>query len=1244
MAVFRVFVEKKKAYAHEAQSLLSEFCKVLGLSALENVRVLQRYDVEGVSAELMARATQDVFGELPVDEISETFACEAGDHVFAVSFLPGQFDQRADSAVQCLQLLDPSVQPRVNSAKIYVVSGEGLTEADIEQIKGWVINPVESHEVSLEMPESLQIAISDPEPVKALEGFVSRSLGELESMCQGLGLAMTSEDLAFCQKYFRDEEQRDPTITEIKLLDTYWSDHCRHTTFLTELTSVDIEDPEIAASYERYLKLRDEVYGPETTRPVCLMDLALIGMKALKKRGVLDNLEESEEINAASIRVKVKTESGEEPWLIMFKNETHNHPTEIEPFGGAATCLGGAIRDPLSGRSYVYQAMRITGASDPLKSVSETRPGKLPQRQITQGAAAGYSSYGNQIGLATGLVHEHFHPGYEAKRMEVGAVIAAAPEPWVRRDSPAPGDWIVLCGGRTGRDGIGGATGSSKAHTETALENAAEVQKGNAPTERMLQRLFRNPEVTKLVKKCNDFGAGGISVAIGELADGLEVDLDIVPKKYEGLDGTELALSESQERMAVVIAKEDWDAFAQAADAENLEAVHVATVTEEKRLRMRWRDQVLVDISREFLDSNGVRQQSQAKIGTARSPFAGVAEPGSGSIFERLKSTLSDLNSCSQEGLADRFDSTIGAGSVLHPFGGKYQVTPEHTMAAKVPSLSGDTHTATLMSWGFDPEFSKASPYHGAYFAVLESVSRIVASGGDPDSIRTSCQEYFQRLGNDPENWGLPAAALLGALDAQMDYAAPSIGGKDSMSGSFQDLHVPPTLISFAVGIADAASVVSGTLAEESGVLYLLEVPKLANGLPEIDAQQAALKGLYQAIGRGEVLAARSIEKSGVAATVAVAAFGNGIGVKLKLDPSRAFETIPGAIMVQTSGLNEELEGVGFTKIGATQAEAVFEIGNESVSLSELHEPWSSTLDPIFSKTPGVEEESAIETPPAVEKALIKRSLPSIARPRVLIPTFPGTNCEYDSAAAFRKAGADADIFVFRNYTPTALNESIEELARRIEKAQMIMFPGGFSAGDEPDGSAKFITAIFRNERISAATMQLLQERDGLALGICNGFQALIKLGLVPFGEIRPNVEASPTLTFNTIGRHISRYCTTRIASINSPWLAGVEIDDEHAIPFSHGEGRIVGPESVLAELASNGQIATQYVDSAGSPTMAYPENPNGSMWAIEGLLSPDGRVFGKMGHSERLGPNVGKNIPGEKDQQLFHSGVQYFG
>ena len=1163
--------------------------------------------------------------------------------VFAVSFLPGQFDQRADSAIQCLKLLEPSAEPVLTSAKVYMLSGD-LSDADVQKIKDWVINPVESHEVSLELPASLSVDIPDPAPVISIDGFTEMDADALDGLCSEFGLAMTPEDLAFCQAYFRDTGKRNPTVTEIKLLDTYWSDHCRHTTFLTELTSVEIEDEEIAQSHERYLELRTEVYGEDTDRPICLMDLALVGMKVLKKRGVLDNLEESEEINAASIRVAVKNAAGEdEPWLVMFKNETHNHPTEIEPFGGAATCLGGAIRDPLSGRSYVYQAMRITGAADPLKPISETRPGKLPQRQITRGAAAGYSSYGNQIGLATGLVHEHYHPGYEAKRMEVGAVIAAAPESWVRRDSPAAGDWIVLCGGRTGRDGIGGATGSSKAHTETALDNAAEVQKGNPPTERMLQRLFRNPEVTRLVKKCNDFGAGGISVAIGELADGLEVNLDVVPKKYEGLDGTELALSESQERMAVVIAKEDWQAFANAADAENLEAVHVATVTEEPRLKMRWRDQMLVDISREFLDSNGVRQQASAKIGEVESPFTTPAAAPEGDPLEALKAQLGDLNTCSQEGLADRFDSTIGAGSILHPFGGKYQVTPEHTMASLVPSLEGQTQTATLMSWGFDPYISQASPFHGAYAAVLESVARIVASGSDPASIRTSCQEYFQRLGKDPKNWGLPAAALLGALDAQIDFAAPSIGGKDSMSGTFEEIHVPPTLISFAVGITESAKVVSGTFADEEAFLYLLNVDKKPNGLPDVKKQKAAFDALYAAVGAGEVLAARSVEATGVATTAAIAAFGNGVGVELTETASQLFKNIPGAILVQTKAPSQALETASFDCVGKTVSGSIFSLDGKTVELSELFESWSPTLDSVFPKAPLHSDDGAVEIPEMAEWSPTAPSIGKIAKPRVLIPTFPGSNCEYDSAAAFREAGAESEIFVFRNYTPDALKESIDALAKRIADSQMIMLPGGFSSGDEPDGSAKFITAVFRNAQVSAATMSLLNDRDGLMLGICNGFQALIKLGLVPFGEICPYDEQSPTLTFNTIGRHISRYATTRIASTNSPWLSGLEIGDEHVVPFSHGEGRIVGPDTVMADLATKGQIATQYVDASGNPTMAYPENPNGSFWAAEGLLSPDGRILGKMGHSERKGANIGVNIPGAKDQGLFEAGVGYF-
>ena len=1233
MSVHRIYVEKKPEFAHTAQRLLEELNHTLGLSAISGIRQIHRYDVEGVEADIFTAARHGVFSEAPVDNVLEAWMPENEPHAFAVAYLPGQFDQRADSAEQCLRLLAPGSNPTVATAQVYVLKGDDITSEDIQAAQRWIINPVDSHSVSFNLPDSLRVASPTPQPVVRLSEFLDADTTQVSNIASELGLAMRVEDLVFCQTYFREQEQRAPSITEIKLLDTYWSDHCRHTTFLTRLESVEIADPEVREAWNLYLSLRDEVYGPDTSRPISLMDMALIGMKALKKRGILNNLEESEEINAASIRVTVETDEGPEPWLIMFKNETHNHPTEIEPFGGAATCLGGAIRDPLSGRAYVYQAMRITGSADPRTPIFQTRPGKLPQRQITRGAADGYSSYGNQIGLATGLIHEHYHPGYEAKRMEVGAVVAAAPEAWVRRESPTPGDIIVLIGGKTGRDGIGGATGSSKAHTETALDNAAEVQKGNPPTERLLQRLFRKPDVTGLIKKCNDFGAGGISVAIGELADGLIVHLDRVPKKYDGLDGTELAISESQERMAVVIAPEDWDAFRQAAELENLEAVHVADVTAEARLKMIWQGDTIVDISREFLDSNGVQQSARSRV--VRSP---LSEPTRASLdIAGLRASLSELNTCSQAGLIEQFDSTIGSGAVLHPLGGRYQATPEHTMAALVPALGKDTQTATLMTWGFDPYQSAADPFKGAYDAVLASFARVVASGGHPASLRISCQEYFEKLGNDPVKWGHPTAALLGALKAQIDFGAPSIGGKDSMSGTFEELTVPPTLISFAVGIAHASEVTSGTLQASDGILYCF--------LPKIDATPVeildACRALNGAISNDTVQSARALCRRHVLTELSIMAMGNHAGVQL----DRATDAIgpAGSFLVQTREPQPPLEHAGYIRIGTTSDSGILSWENQSIAVRDLVPDWTEPLEDTFPSQPHASLESA-STPSFSVKGAATRSPTRCARPRVIIPAFFGTNCEWDSARAFRKAGANPEVFLFRNFNSSVLQQSIAALADEIDQSQIIMLPGGFSSGDEPEGSAKFIATAFRNDRVADAVRRLLHERDGLILGICNGFQALIKLGLVPHGDIVSYTADSPTLTYNTLGRHISRYASTRIASTCSPWLQETKLGATHQIALSHGEGRVIGDPAFLAQLGKDGQIATQYAGVDGEAAQAFPDNPNGSSLAIEGLLSPDGRVFGKMGHSERIGDAVGINIPGEKDQGIFRSGVRYFG
>lgn len=1245
----RVYVEKRPAFRQETERLLASVRRDLGLKGLTGLRHLLRYDVEAVEAAVWEQALATLFAEPAVERLYEVPPWESTETVFAVEYLPGQFDQRADSAEQCLRLLG-AANPVVRCAEVTLCEGE-MDVHQLEALKAYRINPVDSREAALGMPESLQPEIPEPRPVARLDGFREGDAAFLADLHQRLGLAMSLADLGFCQTWFRETADRDPSLTEIKLLDTYWSDHCRHTTFLTELTRVDIEpgplSAPIEAAWKAYLEARKQVYcaGELARRPPCLMDLALMGMKVLRAEGKLEALEVSEEVNAASIVVPVEVDGEIEEWLVMFKNETHNHPTEIEPFGGAATCLGGAIRDPLSGRSYVYQAMRVTGSGDPRQPVAETLPGKLPQRKITLEAAHGYSSYGNQIGLATGCVHEVYHQGYVAKRMEIGAVIAAAPRSQVIRGEPAPGDVIVLVGGRTGRDGIGGATGSSKAHSETALENAAEVQKGDPPTERKLQRLFRHPDVSRRIKRCNDFGAGGISVAIGELAPGLEVNLDAVPLKYAGLDGTEIALSESQERMAVVLDPVDLFDFLEAAAEENLEAVAVAKVTAEPRLRMRWRGDLLVDISRDFLDSNGVRQEAEAFIAApAAKPPAprteiAAAEGADGLPWEAL---LSDLAVCSQKGLVERFDSSIGAASILHPFGGARRMTPAEAMAAKIPVLKGDTRTATLMSFGFDPERACWSPFHGAAYAVVEAVARIVASGGTLKDCWLTLQEYFPKTGEDPRRWGLPLAALLGAWTAQRALGIAAIGGKDSMSGTFKDLDVPPTLVAFAVCPVASHRVLSPELKQAGSCLARLRSPLKEDGLPDWDALVSAYGCLTSLEARKAVLAAAVIRKGGLAAAIARMSFGNTIGFVFKEELTSEELTASGfgdLVLEVTSA--EAAVNLGLEVVGQTQ-EAPFAVHRmQKVGLDDLQRFWEQPLESVFptaAPTTGGPPHHHLFEPHR------KRSckLPC-ARPRVLLPVFPGTNCEYDTARAFVEAGAEPEILVLRNRTHSEIRDSLEALEAKLRQVQMLMLSGGFSAGDEPGGSGKFIASVFRHERIAEATRQLYQDRDGLILGICNGFQALVKLGLLPYGKIQPMAEDHPSLTVNHIGRHVSCYVRTKVTSRLSPWLSLCPLGAEYMIPVSHGEGRFVGPEPVLLDLFQHDQVACQYVDAGGRPTLDLPENPNGSMHAIEGITSPCGRILGKMGHSERSGPYVGINVPGDKEQPIFASGVAYF-
>lgn len=1250
MAIKRLFVEKKKGFDIEAGALCRDLKENLGLGGLKSVRIINRYDVEGMSDADIELTRDTVFAEPQVDNISFG-EISIDDKYFATEYLPGQFDQRADSAAQCVQIMTGGEKPIVRTAKIVVLCGD-ISDDDVNSAANYCINPVESRRASIEMPESLIDKSDEPLDVATIDGFCDADDDGLKAMIADMGLAMDFDDISFCRDYFKNTEKRNPTVTEIRMIDTYWSDHCRHTTFSTILDNVKIDDEIIAAAYEEYKKSRDFVYQNRTPKNICLMDIATIAVKELKKQGRLSALDESEEINACSINVKLDMADGtKEDWLIMFKNETHNHPTEIEPFGGAATCLGGAIRDPLSGRSYVYQAMRVTGSGNPCKGAAPTLHGKLPQRKITVGAAQGYSSYGNQIGLATGQVHEIYDEGYVAKRMEIGAVIAAAPKANVIREVPEPGDVVILLGGMTGRDGCGGATGSSKAHNDSSLETCgAEVQKGNAPVERKLQRLFRKPEVTHMIRRCNDFGAGGVSVAVGELADGLCINLDKVPKKYDGLDGTELAISESQERMAVVIRAKDTDKFIAEADKENLDAVCVAEVTDTNRLVMSWRGKVICDISRDFLNTNGAEKHNDVKVDKADFSADVFDFSATGDTYaEKFKNMMSDLNIASQHGLAERFDSTIGAGTVFMPFGGKYQLTPQQNMVAKVPTLHKDTDTATVMAFGYNPKLSAKNPYMGALYAVVDSVTRAVVAGADYKDIYLTFQEYFERLGVDPKRWGKPLSALLGAYTAQEKLGLAAIGGKDSMSGSFNDIDVPPTLVSFAVAPLSASHAVSSEFKGTDNLVFMLSPKYDENNMPDFESLKVLYDMLYMMMRDDKVKlinSAWAIGYGGAAEAICKMSLGNKIGFEFTdcCDKSELFKAKYGSVIIEVKGLGATGfmgNDINVTKLGHTMAEPCIKICGENIPLDDIEKAWTVPLEGVFA-TKAECENAGMKKFEYGERINI-RPKTTFAKPRVFIPAFPGTNCEYDSAKAFERAGADADVRIFRNLKPSHIAESIDSFTDAIDKAQIIMFPGGFSGGDEPDGSGKFIKAAFENEKVRTAVMELLNNRDGLILGICNGFQALIKLGLVPYGEIRKAESNSPTLTFNTIGRHMSRLAATRIASVKSPWLAGVEVGDIHQIAISHGEGRFVASPETIAEMEKNGQIATQYVDQNGEPTYDMPSNPNGSYYAIEGITSPDGRVFGKMGHSERFAANVFKNVPGNKDQKLFESGVKYF-
>ncbi len=1235
--VRRIYVQKKPGFDVEAKGILEDLKENLQIKGLEQVVILNRYDVSGVDEESYNKAKTTVFSEPQVDDyFDETYTFEQNDKVFAVEYLPGQFDQRANSLEECLQIISGGERPTCKSAKVYILKGN-LSDEELKTIKNYLINSVDAREASLEKPETLEDKLAEPEDVQVVDGFIHMTDDDTEKFYEKYGFAMDIADLKFCQEYFRDTEKRDPTMTEMKMIDTYWSDHCRHTTFLTRLEEIDIEWDLLKDIYGKYIESRKFVYQ-DRKKDISLMDVATIVAKELKKRGVLKNLDESEEINACSIKANIMVDGKEEEYLIMFKNETHNHPTEIEPFGGAATCLGGAIRDPLSGRVYVYQAMRVTGCGDPRQTIEETLPNKLPQRKLTNEAARGYSSYGNQIGLATGQVAEIYHPGYVAKRMEIGALVGAAPSKNVIRLRPEPGDKVVLLGGRTGRDGCGGATGSSKAHNSESLTSCgAEVQKGNAPEERKIQRLFRNPEVTKLIKRCNDFGAGGVSVAIGELADGLEINLDKVPKKYEGLDGTELAISESQERMAVVVADKDVENFINLAEKENIEATVVAKVVEEPRVKMYWRNKVIVDLSREFLNTNGDVKNANAKITKPLDAENYFENKQVSDIEKTWKETITDLNCCSQRGLVERFDSTIGANTVIMPFGGKYQLTPAEGMVARIPTLEGYTDAGTIMTYGYNPYIASWSPFHGAVYAIVESVAKYVALGGDYKKAYLTLQEYFEKLRNEPERWGKPLAALLGAYYVQEQLQIAAIGGKDSMSGSYNELDVPPTLVSFCIGDVDTTKVVSNEFKKANSKVYVLKTKMGKENIIDFDDLKENFELVHKLINDGKVLSSSTIKNGGIADVITKSCIGNKIGFKFN-NTDDLFTPLYGSFVLEVA---EDIDNAKLELLGTTTSEKVIAV-NENVvlDLEKLIKLWEEPLEKVFptkAKQKGEARNILSQKAPT-----ITRKLP-IIRPHVFIPVFPGTNCEYDSAKAFEDAGARVSTVVFKNLKPQDIQDSIELFAKEIEKAQIIMFPGGFSSGDEPDGSGKFISSIFRNPKLKDLIHKHLYEKDGLMLGICNGFQALVKLGLLPYGEIREMDDTMPTLTFNTISRHQSKMVNTKVVSKMSPWFSEVELGEEFTVPISHGEGRFIVSKELEEQLIANGQIATQYVDFNGNATYDIDFNPNGSIDAIEGITSPDGRILGKMGHSERCYRDILKNMPGKKDQKIFEAGVNYY-
>ncbi|MDS1004392.1 phosphoribosylformylglycinamidine synthase [Clostridium sporogenes] len=1245
-----LFVEKKEQFRVESKKVLKDFRLSLNMKNIEDIRILNRYNISGVSDEEYNLAKYTIFSEKTVDDLyEEKFPYDSGDKIFGVEYLPGQYDQRADSAAQCIQILTQKEGAIVKYSKIFVIKGN-ITKEEFEKIKEYCINKVDSREAQIEKPDSIVDIYPEVQAAEILDGFIDLSEKELKDFLEDRNLAMTFEDLKFCQEYFRTKEERNPTITEIKVIDTYWSDHCRHTTFMTEIEDIKIEDglytSAIKNTYEDYKNIKKHIYEKE--RATCLMDIATIAAKELRKKGLMEDLDISPEINACSIVVDAEINGNIEKWIVMFKNETHNHPTEIEPFGGAATCVGGAIRDPLSGRVYVYQAMRITGSADPRQSLENTLEGKLPQKKITTEAAHGYSSYGNQIGLATGQVAEIYDEGYMAKRMEIGAVIGAAPMENVIRKEPKPSDIVILLGGKTGRDGIGGATGSSKKHTEASIENCgSEVQKGNAPTERKIQRLFRNKEVSTMIKRCNDFGAGGISVAIGELTEGLHIDLNKVPKKYEELDGTELAISESQERMAVVISKEDKERFIKFSKEENLESTVVAEVKKEKRLKMLWKDSIIVDLDREFLNTNGIRQKTKAYISSPEKKdyFNKISLDSKENVKGNWIENLKDLNVCSQKGLVEMFDSTIGASTVLMPLGGKYQKTPQEGMAAKLPVLQGDTTTATVMTYGFNPKISKWSPFHGAMYAVIESLTKAVVMGVDYKKIRLTFQEYFEKLDNKEKKWGKPLAALLGALKAQREFSIAAIGGKDSMSGTFKDMNVPPTLVSFAVGTTNVNRIISSEFKSVGNNIIYIKCERNEEEMPDFNRLKKNYESVYKAIGTGNVLASSTIKFGGISEAVSKMCFGNNIGIELKnLDREELFSSDYGSIILE---VNEDfdldiLKEIDYKIIGKTIAAASIKIGDEEILLDECYEEFESTLEGVFKSKVEKEYKKDLNIP-IYENKNVKSPSIKIPKPKVLIPVFPGTNCEYDSKRAFEKAGGEVELVVFNNMNSNNIKESIDNLSSKIKKTNIIMLPGGFSAGDEPEGSGKFIANIFRNEKVKDSVMELLKVRDGLMLGICNGFQALIKLGLVPFGEICDINENCPTLTYNDIGRHQSKIVYTKVVSNLSPWFNNVKVGDIHAIPISHGEGKFYAKDSVMKKLINNGQISTQYVDVNGNATEDIKCNPNGSIFAVEGICSPDGRILGKMAHSERISYGTLKNISGNKDQKIFDAGIKYY-